>query len=165
MYSLAALVRPGVGTRTRIAAASPAALGHSPQQHPHSYAAILYKTNTHYISSLLMYCICTIIIRSHPRQEIRFHSFRRELKKSLKLEPDNQPANKKFQIASIDNELCEDESELCSYHHSIWRPYLMKEIVFFLKEWLRLVIHQNKDSSIEEFRPGVKIRPQRGSAS
>ena len=88
MYSLAALVRPGVGTRTRIAAASPAALGHSPQQHPHSYAAILYKTNTYFISSSHIYCICTIIIHLHSRQDIRFHNFRSKLKKSLKFEPD-----------------------------------------------------------------------------
>ena len=160
-------MRLGVGTRTRIAAASPAALGHSPQQHPHSYAAILYKINTYYISPSHIYCICTIIIHLHSRQEIRFHSFRSELKKSLKFEPDlsdyNQVANKKFQIASIDNELYEGKRELCSYQHSIWRPSSMK--VFFLEELLRFVIHQNTDSSIKDFRPGVKIRPQRGSAS
>ena len=134
MYSLAALVRPGVGTRTRIAAASPAALGHSPQQHPHSYAAILYKTNTYFISSSHIYCICTIIIHLHSRQEIRFHSCRSELKKSLKFEPDlsdyNQVANKKFQIASIDNELYEGKRELCSYQHSIWRPSSMTYLIF-----------------------------------
>ena len=120
MYSLAALVRPGVGTRTRIAAASPAALGHSPQQHPHSYAATLYKINTYFISSYIAFAL---IIHLHSRQEIRFHNFRSKLKKSLKFEPDlsgfNQVANKRFQIASTDNELYEGEIELCSYQHSI----------------------------------------------
>ena len=71
---------------------------------------------------------------SHSRQEMRFHSFKSELKKSLKLEPDNQQDNEKIEIASIDNELYEGESELCSYQYSIWRPTSMKEIVFFLEE-------------------------------
>ena len=38
----------------------------------------------------------------------------------------------------------------------------MKEILFLLEELLRLVFHQNADSSIKDFRLGVKSGPREG---
>ena len=38
----------------------------------------------------------------------------------------------------------------------------MKEIFFLLEELLRLVFHQNADSSVKDFRLGVKSGPREG---